>query len=324
MKAFEIGERKIIDIIWSILEKDNHLLDQVLPHPDDASAIKLNDYYILLKTDMLVRKTDIPKRMRMEKIGSKVIVMNTSDMISKGAKPLAFLYSLGIPRNFSIKKLKSIIIGMSKKAKDYGIKILGGDLGEADDLIISGFLIGISKRIIKRSGANIGDIIATTGRFGNTSASYKILLEGFYAPRNLRRKICKSIYEPNAKINFLSICDYVTSSMDSSDGLAYTLNELSKSSNLCFKIYNIPIAKEAIEFAKLNSLNPEELALYGGEEYEIVFTVKKDKWNEVLEIARNKKFEIIKIGEVFPGRGVFLVKNSKEIEIPYKGWEHFK
>jgi thiamine-monophosphate kinase len=112
--------------------------------------------------------------------------------------------------------------------------------------------------------------------------------------------------------------------MDSSDGLAYTLNELSKSSNLCFKIYNIPIAKEAIEFAKLNSLNPEELALYGGEEYEIVFTVKKDKWNEVLEIAKNKKFEIIKIGEVFPGRGVFLVKNSKEIEIPYKGWEHFK
>ncbi|MEM0232285.1 MAG: thiamine-phosphate kinase [Candidatus Methanomethylicaceae archaeon] len=327
MKVSNLGERKIIELIWSIMEKDGHLLNQLMPPPDDASAIKFNKNYFILKTDMFVKMTDAPKGMRPEHMGYKVVTMNISDMAAKGARPIAFMFSLGLPRNYSIKNLKRLIIGISKKAKEYGVKILGGDVGESKDLIISGFVFGIAKKIIKRSGASPGDIIAVTGNFGDTAAAYKILLEGYKAPKKLRRILCKKIYNPEARLNLgikLAEANIVSSSMDSSDGLAFTLNELSKSSNVCFKIYNIPISKEAMEFAKLHSLDPINLALYGGEEYEIVFTIKKDYWEEALKIAKENKCNLIKIGEVERGKGVIFVKESEEIIIPSKGWEHLK
>lgn len=327
MKVSSLGERKIIELIWSIMEKDGHLSNQLMPPPDDASAVEYDEKCFILKTDMFVKMTDAPKGMRPEHMGYKVVVMNVSDMAAKGARPMAFMFSLGLPRNYSIKSLERLIIGISKKAKKYGVKILGGDVGESKDLIICGFVFGIAKKIIKRSGASPGDIIAVTGDFGDTAAAYKILLEGFHAPKKLRRALCKKVYNPEARLDLgiaLAEADVVSSSMDSSDGLAFTLNELSKSSNVCFKIHNIPISKKAMEFAKLHSLDPINLALYGGEEYEIVLTIKRNCWERALKIAKERKCNLIKMGEVEAGEGVVLVKESEEMIIPSKGWEHLR
>lgn len=327
MQASDLGERKIIDLIWSIMEKDGHLLNQIMPPPDDASAITINNKYFILKTDMFVKMTDAPKGMKPEHMGSKVVTMNVSDLAAKGARPIALMLSIGLPKRYPIRNLERLISGISKKAKDYGIRVLGGDIGETKDLIVCGFLVGIAKRLIKRSGASPGDIIATTGSFGDTAAAYKILLEGYKAPRKLRKALCGKVYNPTARLDLgiaLAESGVVTSSMDSSDGLAFTLNELSKSNNLCFKIFNIPISNEAMEFAHLHSLNPMDLALYGGEEYELILTIKRDEWNKAMEIAKGIGCNLIKIGEVEAGRGVVLIKDNKEIIIPSKGWEHLK
>ncbi|MCS7097758.1 MAG: thiamine-phosphate kinase [Candidatus Methanomethyliaceae archaeon] len=327
MRVSDLGERKIIDLIWSIMERDGHLLNQIMPPPDDASAIAMDDKYFILKTDMFVKMTDAPKGMKPEHMGSKVVTMNVSDLAAKGARPIALMLSLGLPKRYSIKDLERLIAGISRKAKDYGIKVLGGDVGEAKDLIICGFLLGITKRLIKRSGASPGDVIATTGSFGDTAAAYKILLEGYKAPRKLRKALCEKVYNPIARLDLgiaLAESGVVTSSMDSSDGLAFTLNELSKSNNLCFKIFDIPISNEAMEFAHLHSLNPMDLALYGGEEYELILTIKRDEWNRAMEIAKGIGCNLIKIGEVEAGRGVVLIKGNREIVIPSKGWEHLK
>ncbi|MEM3484092.1 MAG: thiamine-phosphate kinase [Candidatus Methanomethyliaceae archaeon] len=328
MSASDLGERGIIDLIWSIMGRDGHLSGQILPPSDDASALLLGDgTYLVLKADMFVKMTDAPKGMLPYHMGAKAVTMNMSDLASKGARPRAFLFSLGVPRKYPQKDLRDLISGLSSTNKEYGAQVLGGDVGEARDLIISGFAVGIAKNLVRRSGASPGDIIAVTGEFGNTAAAYKILLEGMKAPRRLKSALCRSVYEPRAKVSLgvaLAESGTVTSSMDSSDGLAFTLNELSKSSRVSFRITNLPVSKEACEFASIYKISPEDLALYGGEEYELVLTIKQDKWADASKVAESVGGRLIRIGEVLPGSKVFLAKGHEEVEIPPKGWEHLR
>lgn len=324
----EIGERGIIDLIWSIMERDGHASGQILPPSDDASAILLNDgSYLVLKTDMFVRMTDAPKGMLQRQMGAKAVTMNVSDLAAKGARPIAFLFSLGIPRRYPVKSLRELIAGISSAAKDYGAQVLGGDVGEAKDLIVSGFALGTTRNLIKRSGASPGDVVAVTGEFGKTAAAYKILLEGMDAPMHLKRELCKSVYEPKARVRLgtvLAESGAVTSSMDSSDGLAFTLNELSRSSKVSFRITKIPISKEAAEFASIHGISPEDLALYGGEEYELVVTVRRERWDEAVKAAESVGGGLIKIGEVLKGSRVIFARDGREVVIPPKGWEHLR
>jgi thiamine-monophosphate kinase len=331
MKVSQLGERGVIDLIWSVIKKEGgsqSLKELVLPPSDDASALRLEDgRYLVLKTDMFVRRTDAPKGMRHRQMGAKAVTINISDLAAKGAWPFAFLFSLGLPRNYQQRNVRSLISGINAAALEYGAPVLGGDVGEAKDLIVAGFAVGFSKHLVMRSGASLGDIVAVTGPFGDTAAAYKILLSGMRAPQQLRRTICRSIYEPRARLEVgvaLAESGLVTSSMDSSDGLAFTLNELARSSNVGFTIEDLPISKSASKFASLHRLSPEDLALFGGEEYEIVVTVKKEAWDMALKAAKNVGGDLIRIGKVVSGRKVVLIKGLKETLIPSKGWEHLK
>ena len=331
MKVSQLGERGVIDLIWSIIKKEGgsqSLKDLVLPPSDDASAVWLEDgRCLVLKTDMFVRQTDAPKGMRHRQMGFKAVTMNISDLATKGAWPFAFLFSLGLPRDYPQSNLRSLISGINAAALEYGAPVLGGDVGEAKDLIIAGFAVGFARHLVKRSGASPGDIVAVTGLFGDTAAAYKILLKGMRAPQPLRKTLCRSVYEPRARLEVgiaLAESGLVTSSMDSSDGLAFTLNELARSSNVGFTIEDLPISKSASKFASLHKLSPQELALFGGEEYEIVVTVKKGAWDRALKATRDVGGDLIRIGKVVSGKKVVLIKGSKEVPIPSKGWEHLK
>ena len=171
--------------------------------------------------------------------------------------------------------------GFEVGAREYGGYVIGGDTNEASDIIINGVALGIAQkdRIIKREGASPGDILATTGPFGLTATAFKILLEGKEPPEGLRESLVESVYNPKARIQegiALAHSGAVTSSIDSSDGLAMSLYDLSKSSGVGFQVDDLPIPPEVMAYTNHHGLNPAHLALYGGEEYELVFTVKKD------------------------------------------------
>jgi len=331
MRVSQLGERGIIDLIWSVIKKEGgsqSLKELVLPPSDDASAVRLEDgRHLVLKTDMFNRRTDAPKGMRHYQMGMKAVTISISDLAAKGAWPFAFLFSLGLPRSYKQSNVRSLVSGINAAALEYGAPVLGGDVGEARDLIVAGFVVGFSRSLVKRSGASPGDIVAVTGPFGDTAAAYKILLKGMKAPQPLRKTLCRSVYEPRARLEVgiaLAESGLVTSSMDSSDGLAFTLNELARSSNVGFTIEDLPISKSASKFASLHKLSPQDLALFGGEEYEIVVTVKKGAWERALRAARYVGGDLIRIGEVVSGKKVVLIKGSKETPIPSKGWEHLK
>jgi len=323
----EIGERKVIEIILNRLEKMSRL---PLPLGDDVSAVELEDGGLaVLKTDMLVAKTDVPPGMSLWHAARKAVVMNVSDFAAKGVKPTAMLVSLGLPRGFTVEDIKQVVDGLNAGIREYGAYIVGGDTNEACDFIVACMLFGTVQRrkLVSRAGARPGDLVAVTGLFGNTSAGLKTLLENLKAPENIRKKLVNSVLTPEARLReglALAETDAVTASIDSSDGLAWSLHEIARASDVGFHIDLLPISPEAQEFAEINKLDPVELCLYGGEEYELVVTVKPELWKTAEAAVRKVGGKLVKIGEVTKEREVLLHTRKKRVKIEARGWEHFK
>ncbi len=325
--AEKLGERKIIETIWKHLDKAP---DIPVPFGDDISAIKYNSNNLaVLKTDMLVGKTDVPPKMTYWQAARKAVVMNISDLAAKGVKPLGLLVSLGIPRNLKKKDIEQIGKGLNAGAREYDTYVLGGDTSETQDLIISIAAFGLVKKenLILRRGARPGDIVATTGSFGLTSSGLKILTEKQAAPLKIKKKLVDAVLMPHARLKeglVLAKTGATTASIDSSDGLAWSLHEISNASNIGFVINAPPIAQETFEFAKIHNLDPLELSLYGGEEYELVVTINPRHWRRVKEAVVQKGGSLVKIGKATVKRTLLLKQKDKTVRIEARGYEHFK
>jgi len=325
--ARELGEWKILELIFRALDKMPRM---VLPFGDDVSAVDLGRGRVaVLKADMLVGKTDVPPGMKALQVGRKAVVMSISDLAAKGVQPIAVLVSVGFPPDYGKGDIEQIAAGLNAGAREYGAYVLGGDTNETSDLIIDClvFGVGVKGRLMTRSGAKPGDILAVTGGFGNTSAGIKVLLEGLEISSSLREKLLKAVYMPRARLReglALSKTGVVTASIDSSDGLAWSLHELSRMSGVGFRVEAVPTALEAAQFAKIHSLDANSLALYGGEEYELVITVKPRSWSKAERAVKKAGGRLIRLG--YATKEVKLLLKAKETWMPMepKGWEHFK
>ena len=325
--AEELGERKIIEIILGCLDQMPNML---IPFGDDVSAVDIGSGKLaVLKTDMLVGKTDVPPSMNLWQAARKAVVMNISDLAAKGVKPIALLASIGIPRSFTKKDIQQIGKGLNAGAREYNAYVLGGDTNESSDLVISCTAFGIVEKhyLMKRSGAKPNDLVAVTGLFGKTSSGLKILLKGLTAPPEMGKKLVNAVLMPQARLKeglTLAQTHAVTASIDSSDGLAWSLHEISRASNVGFVIDSLPVTREAEEFAKIHGLDPVELSLYGGEEYELVVTVKPELWEKAKKAMGKVGTSLTKIGRATKENALLLRTREKTIPLEARGWEHFK
>jgi len=323
----KLGERKIIDIILGCLDQ---MPKMPVPFGDDVSAADIgNGKLAVIKTDMLVGKTDVPSSMSLWQAARKAVVMNISDLAAKGVQPIAILASLGVPKGLTKNDFEEIGKGLNAGAREYDAYVLGGDTNEASDLIINCTAFGTCQKslLMKRSGANPGDLVAVTGFFGKPPAGLKILLKRLSVPKKLEKALVDSVLMPQARLKeglALAQTKAVTASIDSSDGLAWSLHEISRASNTGVSIDSLPIAKEAEEFAKIHKLNPPELCLYGGEEYELVLTIKPKLWEKVKAAVHHVGGSLIRIGKVTREKSILLKGREKTILIEARGWEHFK
>ncbi len=324
--AKELGERKIIELILDCLD---HMPNNPVPFGDDVSAVDIgHDKLAIIKTDMLVGKTDVPNTMSLWQAARKAVIMNISDLAAKGTQPLALLASIGVPPELTETDILQIGKGLNTGAREYNTYILGGDTNEASDLVINCMALGVSRKhhLIKRSGAKAGDYVAVTGSFGKTASGLKILMEGLSAPE-IREELVDSVLMPRARVKegvALAQSEAATASIDSSDGLAWSLHEISRASNMGFIIDYLPVAFEAEKFAEIHNLNPVELALYGGEEYELLVTIKPELWQQAKEAVEEVGGILLKIGQVTKEKQLLLKTDGKAVSIKARGWEHFK
>jgi thiamine-monophosphate kinase len=277
---------------------------------------------------MLVGKTDVPKTMSLWQAARKAVIMNISDLAAKGAQPIALLASIGIPPSMTETDIQQIGKGLNAGAREYNAYILGGDTNEASDLIISCMALGVCSKhhLIKRSGAKPGEYVAVTGSFGKAASGLKILMNSLSAPEN-SGVLVDSVLMPKARVKeglVLAQSRLATAAIDSSDGLAWSLHELSRASNVGFRLDKLPVAPEAESFAEIHGFDSVELALYGGEEYELVVTIKPKLWQEAKKAVETVGGSLIKVGRVTEEKQLLLQTGGKLVSIEARGWEHFK
>lgn len=303
-------ESEIIELFLKHLKRHGEL-----PLGDDAGALKIGDEWLVATNDMLVRKTDVPDIMTPEQVGFKAVTMNVSDVAAMGAKPVGFLFSLGLPEGLDEDYLEGIARGIGKALDYYEIPVLSADTNEADDLIIDGIALGRTKRLLTRSGAKPGDLVCVTGDIGRAFAGYLVWRYGLEVPESTRKALYEKFLEPRARVREgIALSKFGNSAIDISDGLSKELHLLAKMSGVRIEISSerLPVREEVQEVAEILREKPFEIALSSGEEFELVFTVPSER---VFELD----FEFTVIGRVERGFGVYM--DGKPLQ-PY-GWEHF-
>jgi thiamine-monophosphate kinase len=301
-----------------------------VPFGDDVSAVGIGGGRVaVLKADMLVNRTDVPRGMSLWQAARKAVVMNVSDFAAKGVEPEAVLVSLGLPRRFLRRDVEEIAGGLNAGAREYGAYVVGGDTGEASDVVVAVSLFGtaLRKRLMLRSGARNGDLVAVTGFFGKSAAGLRVLLDGYGVTAEQREVLVGAVFMPQARLKeglALGGSQAVSASIDSSDGLAWSLYEIGRMSGVGFLINSVPVADEVRCFAEFNGLDALELALHGGEEYELVVTVKPKLWADSEAAVEAVGGRLLPIGKVTRGKRVVLELDGKKRLVEARGWEHFR
>ena len=314
----KLSEKKIIELFQNRLGNASFV-------PEDVESFKIGKEQLIVKIDTFVESTDLPPRMKLQDAARKSIVSCVSDFAAKGVRPVFGIVSLTIPKKLSRSNIQSLAKGFQSAAKEFELKILGGDTNEGKELVITFSLFGTTKKIVSRNGAKTDHVIITSGSFGYTGAGLSILIKNKKSSKKFGTKAKSAVLRPKCRLSFgLKNKKYFSSSMDSSDGLSTTLNEMSSQSKKKFIITSMPSENNVLEFAAANKLNPNDLILNGGEEYEIVATTNKSNLPKIRNYAKKHKINLYEIGYVTKGSGVFYKRNGKLVRIKDKGWQHFQ
>ena len=313
----KLDETEIIKIFQTGLGKKKF-------ESEDVEIFNLGRNKIVTKTDTLVESTDIPPKMELSDAARKSIVACVSDFAAKGVKPKYGMISINLPKTISRLKINKIVSGFKKACKEFDISIIGGDTNEGKEIVFNVCLFGTTDKIVTRKDSKKGDLIFVTGPFGYTSVGLNTLLGIKKGKEVFLKKAINSVIKPKPKLDFgVKNKKYFSSSMDSSDGLSTTLNEMSKQSKNKFIINKIPASNDLEEYAKSYKLDLNNLVFNGGEEYEFVFTVPQ-KYKKIVEKkAKLTKTRIFEIGYVTSGKGVYVEKNNMFTRLKDGGWKHF-
>jgi thiamine-monophosphate kinase len=331
----QLGEFGLIKIITKDLA---HVQPStLLGVGDDAAVIDPKDEVIVVTTDLLTEGVHFDLSYTpLKHLGYKAVVVNLSDVYAMNATPKQITVALAISNRFSVEAVEELYIGIRKACEVYNVDLVGGDTTSSKSgLTLSITAIGTAKpeKIVKRSTAQDKDLIVVSGDLGGAYMGLQVLerektvfasapttqpeLEGFdyILERQLKPEARRDIIELLAKIEVQP-----TSMIDISDGLASEILHLCTESNLGCRLHEnkIPIDQQTFDTALDFNLDPTLCALSGGEDYELLFTVKQADFDK---IKGDPHFAIIgHMSEVSDGTQMVL-KNGGEVAIQAQGWD---
>jgi len=311
-----VKEGELIELLYEVLS---------LSQREDCVLFDMEEHYVVVGCDMVHERTDFPFQMAPYQRGWMSVAVSLSDIAAMGAQPLGVLVALGIPEGTPPSYVRQMAEGMRGCAAHAGTRILGGDTDQHDELTICTTGVGIvSKRYCaRRRGAHVGDVVAITGTLGDAACGFALLsgkLRGDPLSDPLKAHEREGLIEralmPIPRVREgMEIARVCTSMMDTSDGLAMSLHELSAQSGVGFEIYEdmLPIS-EGVRACAVDIL---EMALYGAGDFELLFTIP-ERAVHVLEHTRPTV-----IGRVVEqGKVVLRKSDGSSIPIERRGWEH--
>jgi thiamine-monophosphate kinase len=352
-----MNEFDFIEKLRRRVEDGTSSASSFIPHPssliqgigDDAAVFKaMAGHDVVVSTDLLVEDIDFRRdTTRPDLLGHKALAVSLSDIAAMGARPRWALLSIGVPESvWNTEFLDSFYSGFFELANRYAVTLVGGDVSRTPEkIVIDSILIGETPKAgaVFRSGAAPGDQIFVTGFLGDAAAGLRLIERGARLPSRtdqsaqanpeagehhqleylLRRQL-----QPEPRVGWgllLGEQQLASAMIDISDGLSSDLNHLCAESEVGALIdaAGIPIDPLVTELSGRRALDPLMLALHGGEDFELLFTVNPQN------VARLPKkvdgVSLTRIGEIKEAAaGVQIAEGSKTWKFEPGGWQHFK
>jgi thiamine-monophosphate kinase len=341
----EIGEFGLIDRLSDRLGRppDSDLL---LGIGDDAAVYRVggagSDHgsrVHVVTTDALVEgvhfdRTYAPMRM----IGWKALATSVSDVVAMNAAPRFATVALGLPSNVSVEHAEALYSGIADACETYGLTVIGGDTTAAARLMLSVTVIGEAAEadVVYRSGAQVGDLLCVTGDLGASAAGLQVLLagkdggaegDGADAPPDLAAfaYVVERHLMPKARLDSVAAWRAAgvrpTSLIDISDGLASEAHHLSLAGTVGVVVDGgmLPVHVQTYQAAHRFDARPEAYALYGGEDYELLFTMAE------ADLAGLRAGSYAVVGEVVePEQAVRLrLPDGNLVPLRADGYRHY-
>lgn len=309
----------------------------VLGIGDDTAIIKPPPgRHLLLTTDLLVEDIHFTlSTSTYEEIGYKAAVANLSDIAAMGGTPHALAVSIAIPRSVNAADVTRLYRGLMAACRPHRVSLIGGDTSASrHGLFLSVTLTGYvaPKRVLRRDGARIGDIVYVTGTLGDSLAGLQILKtrprKGI-SRRDIRYLITRH-HRPTPRVQagqFLTARGLATAAIDVSDGLSGDLVHLCEQSAVGVNIdaSALPLSRACRAYAVATKTNPIQLALRGGEDYELLFTVPEMRRAALELFRRHAGCRLTPIGVIRPKRfGMTLdIGRGDATPIRNTSYQHF-
>ncbi|UII23475.1 thiamine-phosphate kinase [Fulvivirga ligni] len=334
----KLGEFGLIDKISENFSITNQ--ETALGIGDDAALIDSGDHYTVLSTDMLLEGVHFDLSfMPLQHLGYKAIAVNVSDIAAMNATPKQVTVSLGLSNRFSVEAVEELYRGIKAACDSYKVDLIGGDTTSSrSGLVISVTVTGIANKdaVVKRSGAQIDDVICVTGDLGGAYMGLQILereKQVFLANPDMKPQLDKYDYivqrqlKPEARMDIIhELKDFgvvPTSMIDVSDGLASELFHISKQSEVGMKIYEdkLPIDKQTYDTGYELNIDATTASLNGGEDYELLFTVSKA---DMEKLKKHADIHFIGVVQAKEAGNIMITKGEREVILQAQGWNHFE
>ena len=331
MKVSELGEFGLIDRLAVMVEyaqgePGNNL---VIGIGDDAAVWQSDTPVQLATVDSLVQDVHFSLgTASWEEVGWKSLAVNLSDIAAMGGQSEYALVSLGLPGDTDVEDVTSLYRGMIDLAGQFRVHIIGGNIVSGPQLVVNITVIGSAvgrDSLLTRSSACLGDRVAVTGPLGAAAAGVEMLGKGLRFGPEVAAALRKALLRPVPRVSEgqLLVENAVKTAIDISDGLIADLQHICQASWVGARIGvdQVPIAPAVKTAFAERAL---ELALTGGEDYELLFTASAERVEKIIKAA---SCPVYVIGDIITDdeHQVQLVNNQgNPVSLSGKGWDHFR
>lgn len=306
---------------------------------DDAAVIAGSEEVTLVSTDMLLEGVHFDlSYVPLQHLGYKAVAVNVSDIAAMNGTPKQIVMGLALSNRFSVEAIDIFYEGVRAACISYGVDLVGGDTtSSASGLVISVTILGTAPReqVTYRSGAKVNDILCVTGDLGAAYMGLQVLereKQVFLTNPDMQPELERYEYmvgrqlKPEARMDIVhelaELKIVPTSMIDVSDGLASELLHIARQSEVGVKIFEdkIPIDNTAYETAIEFKIDPITAALNGGEDYELLFTIRPSDYEKLKNHA-----DIHFIGHLHDNANqhVMISKQGTVVPLKAQGWDHF-
>ena len=288
---------------------------------DDAALFKKdNDNLWAISTDTLNKNIHFMAATDPYKIGWKAMAVNVSDILAMGASPMFALLAIAMPKANS-DWLKQFSKGFFECCKEFNVELIGGDTTRGPLSINITILGDVNKNsVLLRSNAKIEDDLWVTGNLGLPALGLKIINNKIEVPKSIAKNSIKALEKPMPnKFTIDKIKPFCNSAIDISDGFVADLSHILSASKVGAKVNlkDMPINNW------IKKTGQEDLALYGGDDYQTILTASKNKRAKIEKLIQKNNLSLSRVGTITKDKKLRINDNGKEIKLK-KGFEHFE